>query len=236
MEKVRLDKFLSSSLIISRSDATEKIKKGLVTVNGSVEKSPNTKINPSSDDVFLSGSKVDFADEIYIMLNKPQGLISATSGEDTVLSLFEKSYVDKGLFPCGRLDKNTTGLLIITTDGPLSHHLLSPKHHAEKIYDVVCDKEFTQKDVELMQNGIMMDGKMTKPALCVIDEQNKCRATITLTEGKFHQIKRFCYACGQKEVLSLKRTFFAGLHLDASLSEGQWRHLTQSEIDILKNA
>lgn len=235
MEKVRLDKFLSASLIISRSDATEKIKKGLVSVGGTVIKSPNTKINPY-DEVCLSGQKINFADEIYVMLNKPQGLISATSGEDTVLSLFDKSYVDKGLFPCGRLDKNTTGLLILTTDGKLSHKLLSPKHHAEKVYDVVCDKEFTQKDIDLMKNGIMMDGKMTKPALCVIDESNKCHATITLTEGKFHQIKRLCYACGQKEVLSLKRTFFAGLYLDETLDEGQWRHLTDQEIDILTNA
>lgn len=169
------------------------------------------------------------------MLNKPMGLISSTDdkSERTVLSLFDKSYADKGLFPCGRLDKDTVGLLIMTTDGALAHRLLSPKHHAEKTYYVECDKEFTEDDVALMKQGIMMDGKMTKPATLQILDNPKC-AHITLTEGKFHEIKRLCYACRQKEVLYLKRLTFGGIRLDESLSEGEWRILSDEEIATLR--
>ncbi len=170
------------------------------------------------------------------MLNKPQGLISSTddASEKTVMSLFDKSYCDKGLFPCGRLDKDTVGLLIMTTDGALAHRLLSPKHHAQKLYFVKCDNAFTADDIALMKDGIMMDGKKTKPAILEICEDTCC-GKITLTEGKFHEIKRLCYACGKKEVLYLKRLSFGNIQLDENLEEGSWRHLTQEEIEILKS-
>ena len=168
------------------------------------------------------------------MLNKPAGLISSTEKNDSsVLSLFDKSYADKGLFPCGRLDKDTVGLLIMTTDGDLAHRLLSPKHHAEKTYYVECDKEFTDDDVALMEEGIMMDGKKTQPALLEILD-DKSTALITLTEGKFHEIKRLCYACRQKDVTYLKRLTFGGIVLDENLEEGEWRNLTEQELEILR--
>lgn len=235
MAKVRLDKFISSTLVISRKDATSLIKSGRISVNGNTKPKGDDKVDDILDTVVFDGEKITFCENLYIMLNKPQGLISATDseGEKTVLSLFDKNYADKGLFPCGRLDKDTVGLLIMTTDGPLSHKLLSPKHHAEKIYYVECDKEFDDSDIAMMWEGIMMDGKKTKPALLKILEDRKC-AEITLTEGKFHEIKRLCYAAGQKEVLYLKRLYFAGLTLDESLSEGEWRELTSEEIEILK--
>ena len=235
MAKIRLDKFISSTLVISRKDATSLIKSGRICVVGSPKIKPDDKVDDSLDEVLFDGERITFAENIYIMLNKPMGLISSTDdkSERTVLSLFDKSYSDKVLFPCGRLDKDPVGLLIMTTDGALAHRLLSPKHHAEKTYYVECDKEFTEDDVALMKQGIMMDGKMTKPATLQILDDQKC-AHITLTEGKFHEIKRLCYACRQKEVLYLKRLTFGGLHLDESLSEGEWRILSDEEIATLR--
>ena len=233
MATVRLDKYISSTLVISRKDATSLIKSGRISVNGNCKLKGDDKVDDSRDEVLFDGEKISFAKNIYIMLNKPQGLISATDGEGTVLSIFDKSYANKGLFPCGRLDKDTVGLLIMTTDGELAHRLLSPKHHAEKTYYVECDKEFTDSDIALMKEGIMMDGKKTKEAILEIHE-DKCTALITLTEGKFHEIKRLCYACRQKEVTYLKRLTFGGLVLDEELEEGEWRNLTEEEIEILR--
>lgn len=233
MAKVRLDKYISSTLVISRKDAVSLIKSGRVSVNGNVKPKGDDKVDDSLDEVLFDGQKLTFAENIYIMLNKPRGLISATDGQGTVLSLFDKAFSDKGLFPCGRLDKDTVGLLIMTTDGALAHRLLSPKHHAEKTYYVECDKEFTQDDVTLMKEGIMMDGKKTQPAVLEILDDPKT-AHITLTEGKYHEIKRLCYACRQKDVLFLKRLTFGGISLDESLSEGEWRELTDEELTILR--
>ena len=233
MAKVRLDKYISSTLVVSRKDAVSLIKSGRVSVNGNVKPKGDDKVDDSIDEVLFDGQKLTFAENIYIMLNKPRGLISATDGQGTVLSLFDKAFSDKGLFPCGRLDKDTVGLLIMTTDGALAHRLLSPKHHAEKTYYVECDKEFTQDDVTLMKEGIMMDGKKTQPAVLEILDDPKT-ARITLTEGKYHEIKRLCYACRQKEVLLLKRLTFGGISLDESLSAGEWRELTDEELTILR--
>lgn len=234
MAKIRLDKYISSSLVISRKDAVHLIRNGRISVDGKVIKSGDEKIDDRESLILYDGQKISFEPEQYIMLNKPKGLISSTDfDESTVLSLFDKSYHDKGLFPCGRLDKDTTGLLIMTTDGELAHRLLSPKKHAEKLYFVICDKPFTQEDITLMKDGIMMDGKKTKPAILEISD-NPNEAFITLTEGKFHEIKRLCYACRQKEVLELKRISFGGVKLDESLEEGQWRKLTDQELEVLR--
>lgn len=234
MPKVRLDKYISSTLVISRKDAVSLIKSGRVSVNGSNKVKGDDKVDDSLDEVFFVGERLTFSENIYIMLNKPSGLISSTEKNDTsVLSLFDKAFADKGLFPCGRLDKDTVGLLIMTTDGDLAHRLLSPKHHAEKTYYVECDAEFTQGDITLMRDGIMMDGKKTKPAMLEILENPKT-ARITLTEGKFHEIKRLCYACGKKEVLYLKRLTFGGIALDETLNEGEWRELSNEELMTLR--
>ena len=234
MAKVRIDKYISSSLIISRKDATSLIKSGRISVNGNTKLKGDEKVDDTLSEVLFDGQKISFSQNIYIMLNKPAGLISSTEKNDSsVLSLFDKSYADKGLFPCGRLDKDTVGLLIMTTDGDLAHRLLSPKHHAEKTYYVECDKEFDKDDIALLKNGIMMDGKRTQPAILKILD-NKNTALITLTEGKFHEIKRLCYACKQKNVTYLKRLTFGGIILDESLNEGEWRNLTQEELDILR--
>ncbi len=233
MAKVRLDKYISSTLVISRKDASSLIKSGRISVSGNNKIKSDDKVDDTLDEVLFDGEKITFCENIYIMLNKPSGLISATDGEGTVLSLFDKAFADKGLFPCGRLDKDTVGLLIMTTDGELAHRLLSPKHHAEKTYYVECDKEFSNSDTVLMKDGIMMDGKKTKPATLEILENSKT-AHITLTEGKFHEIKRLCYACGRKEVLYLKRLTFGGIALDETLNEGEWRYLTDEELMTLR--
>jgi len=235
MAKVRLDKFISSALVISRKDAARLLKEGRIKVGGKVIKKGDEKVDDSLDEVLFDGERLVFAENIYIMLNKPAGLISSTDDnrDKTVLSLFDKSFADKGLFPCGRLDKDTVGLLIMTTDGSLAHRLLSPKHHAEKVYYVECDKDFCDADITLMSEGIMMDGKKTKPAKLEI-LQNTKTARITLTEGKFHEIKRLCYACSQKEVLLLRRLSFGGISLDESLEEGEWRYLTDEELITLR--
>ena len=234
MAKIRLDKYISQTLVISRKDAASLIKSGRISVGGNNKLKGDDKVDDALDEVFFDGEKISFSENIYIMLNKPQGLISSTEKNDTsVLSLFDKSYADKGLFPCGRLDKDTVGLLIMTTDGELAHRLLSPKHHAEKTYYVECDKEFTEDDVSLMKEGIMMDGKKTKEAVLEILD-NKNTALITLTEGKFHEIKRLCYACRQKDVLYLKRLTFGGIALDENLDEGEWRNLTDEELAVLR--
>lgn len=236
MAKVRLDKFISSTLVVSRKDAASLIKSGRVSVNGNNKLKGEDKVDDVLDEVLFDGKPVTFSENIYIMLNKPAGLISATDteGSNTVLSLFDKNYANKGLFPCGRLDKDTVGLLIMTTDGELAHRLLSPKHHAEKTYYVECDKEFSESDITLMKEGILMDGKKTQPAVLEILE-DKNTALITLTEGKFHEIKRLCYACKQKDVTYLKRLTFGGIVLDENLEEGEWRNLTDEEIAILQS-
>ncbi len=236
MPLVRLDKYLSDSLVISRKDASNLVKSGCVKIDGKTAKKADIKLDTDKNICEVNGKELKYSQFLYFMLNKPQGLVCAASDarDKTVLSLFDKSYLDKGLFTCGRLDKDTVGLLILTTDGETSHKLLSPKNHAQKLYFVRADKPFTQADVTLMNDGIVMDGKKTKPAILDIDENDSCCAKITLTEGKYHEIKRLCYACGQKEVTYLKRLSFAGLTLDESLEEGQYRELTEKEIAILK--
>ncbi len=233
---VRLDKYISASLVISRKDASGLIRKGRVTVDGCLAKSADMKIDPDSSTVICDGEPLSYSEFIYIMLNKPKGLVCSSEDrrDNTVISLFPVEYTDKGISCVGRLDKDTTGLLLVTNDGALAHRLLSPKHHAEKKYFVTADKPFTEADIETMKKGIVIEGKNTAPALLeLIHEKPEC-AYVTLTEGKFHEVKRLCYACGQKEVTALDRTEFAGLSLDPALAEGEWRLLTEDEINILK--
>ncbi len=236
MALTRIDKLISSCLVISRKDATVLIKKGRVAIDGVPVKSGDVKADPEKNVIEVDGNAISYKEYIYIMLNKPKGLVCAASDarDKTVLSLFDKTYADKGLFSCGRLDKDTTGLLLMTTDGALSHKLLSPKHHAEKVYCVETDQPFTSDDALLMKQGIMMDGKMTHPAILEITD-TPTKAYITLTEGKYHEINRLCYACGRKEVLRLHRVSFAGLSLDENLAEGQWRELTDDEIKLISS-
>lgn len=232
---IRLDKYISDAKVISRRDAAAAIRSGRVSVDGRIEKKADAKIDPDKSAVEFDGVRTKYSEYIYLMLNKPKGLVCSSEDrrDSTVMSLFPEEYFDKGISCVGRLDKDTTGILIVTNDGALAHRLLSPKMSKEKVYFVTADKPFAPEDKETMRKGIVIDGKNTAPAKLELLE-NENTALVTLTEGKFHEVKRLCYACGEKEVAELKRISFCGLSLDEGLDEGEWRSLTADEINILK--
>lgn len=231
---MRLDKFLSVTKTASRSEATKAARQGLITVNGRVVTDPSVHIDESSDKITFNGQEVAYKQFIWIMMNKPSGILSASTDKKvkTVVDLLPPPLNSMGLFPCGRLDKDTVGLIMLTNDGELSHKLLSPKKHAEKLYRFRLSRPYNKS--KRIEDGIMMDGKLTKPA--VIEMKTETEGSITLTEGKYHQIKRmFEYA--ESEVIFLERVSFGGVTLDERLERGGWRYLTESEEQTLrKNA
>lgn len=231
---MRLDKYIADTCVISRSEAGAWIRSGRVAVNGETVRKGEFSLNEKTAAVCLDGACLHFRPFLYLMMNKPAGVVSATDDrrEETVLSLLPEPYRTKGLFPAGRLDKDTVGLLLLTNDGKNAHRLLSPKHHVEKVYDVVCDKPFAEEDKAVCRTGVPMDGKLTKPCTLEICPEDACRAYMTLTEGKYHEIKRLCAYLG-KTVTFLKRIRFGALTLDESLAPGEWRHLTDEEIQRL---
>ncbi len=229
---MRIDKFLSVTKTATRSEASKAAKQGRITVNGTPIMDCSAHIDEHSDTVCFDGQTVVYKQFTYIMMNKPSGILSASTDKKTktVIDLLPYPYNSMGLFPCGRLDKDTVGLIILTNDGELSHKLLSPKMHAKKLYRFTLARPYNRnKNIE---NGIMMDGKLTKPA--VIKMETDTEGTIILTEGKYHQIKRmFEYA--DSEVTYLERLSFGGVALDKTLERGQWRMLTEKEEEILKS-
>ncbi len=230
---IRLDKFISDAIPCTRKEASTYIKAGRVTVNGALAASSDMKIDEKNAVVAFDGREFSYSKFIYIMLNKPAGLISATEDEreKTVMSLLPESYMTKGLFPAGRLDKDTTGLLILTNDGETAHKLLSPKYNKKKVYKVSAEKPFTKSDTEKLKKGVMLDDGKTKPAELEITK-NPHIAYMTLTEGRFHEVKRICLALDNLCV-ELERVKFAGLDLDKNLERGEWRPLTGDEINLL---
>lgn len=232
---VRLDKFLCDCQMGSRSQIKDWIRLGLVKVNGEVIKKPEQKIDENTDEVFLRERVCENRSLVYYMLNKPAGVVSATRDNtaDTVLSLL-KDVPYKDLFPVGRLDKDTTGLLLITNDGDLSHRLLSPKRHVDKTYLVALRNKFTADAKRTLEIGVDIgDDKPTLPAKveCLDDMTIK----LSIHEGRFHQVKRMLQAVGN-EVTSLKRLSFGPLYLDDSLPEGEYRPLLEEEVESLKAA
>ena len=232
---MRLDKFLVSTGKISRSDAGRAARGGKITVNGVVEKKADRHIDPDTDVITLHGERIVYRRYTYIMLNKPEGFVSATEdGRDpTVLTLLPQELQRIGLFPCGRLDKYTLGLMLLTNDGELSHRLLSPRHHVEKRYAYTCKFPLSPEDIAILEAGVELeDGYLTKPAR-IIAEPQTLGGIIVLTEGKYHQIKRMFDAIGNK-IRSLERITFGPLSLDPSLERGDWRYLTDEETALLK--
>ncbi len=229
---MRLDKFLSVTATATRSEASKAAKAGAVTVNGAVVKKCDLHIDPEVDLICFRGEPVIYRRFTYIMLNKPDGYVSATDDprEKTVLELLPENMAKLGLFPAGRLDKNTLGLLILTNDGETAHRLLSPKHHAEKRYAFRCDPPITDADAARMEGGVDIGGYITKP--CRVEMHAPDAGEIVLTEGKYHQIKRMLEAVGSK-IIYLERIDFAGIPLDPSLERGEWRYLSEDEIEIL---
>ena len=232
---MRLDKFLSVSAVASRTDAKRAISKGGVTVNGVVAKKSDMNIDENSDSVVYCGMPVVYKKYEYVLLNKPEGYVSATDDpkEKTVLDLLPAQLQKKGVFPCGRLDKNTLGLMLLTNNGELSHRILSPKNHVEKKYYFKARSSMSKSDAKRFEAGVTLDdGYVTKPAKIELFESAD-EGIITLDEGKYHQIKRMLGALNNK-IIYLERITFGPLHLDESLSRGEWRYLTEEEIALLK--
>lgn len=225
---MRLDKFLSNMGKATRSEATRLVRMGKILVNQVPAKKSDMQINPEKDIVLLNGQRVDYKEFTYIMLNKPEGYVSATDDpkEKTVLDLIDPEDRRKNLFPCGRLDKNTLGLVILTNDGDNAHRLLSPKHHVEKNYKFKVSLPLSNDDVCKLEKGVDIGGYLTKP--CKITLDSELSGVITITEGKYHQIKRMLEAVDNK-IVYLERISFGGITLDPDLSRGEWRYLTEEE-------
>lgn len=230
--KLRLDKLLADMGYGTRSEIKKEIAKGGVTVNGTVMKKPEAKIDTERDIVCIKGEKAVYARYEYFMLNKPAGVVSATMDrrERTVLDLIEDKKRDN-LFPVGRLDKDTEGLLLITNNGELAHQLLSPKKHVDKVYFARVRGTVTEEDIKMFSEGLDIgDEKKTLPAqLSILSSGEISETRITIREGRFHQIKRMFAAVG-KEVVYLKRLGMGTLTLDESLAPGEYRRLTEEEV------
>ncbi len=230
--KIRLDKYLADMGKGTRSEVKKAISKGLVRVNNEIVKKPETKLETDSDHVLFDGVLVGYAQYEYYMLNKPDGVISATEDkrEKTVIDLITEKK-RKDLFPVGRLDRDTEGLLLISNDGELAHRLLSPSKHVDKVYYAKIDGKVTIEDVEAFQQGVDIgEEKLTRPAkLRILKSGTQSEIELTICEGKFHQVKRMFQAVG-KEVVYLKRLQMGTLILDESLKPGEYRELTEQEI------
>lgn len=234
--KIRIDKYLADMGAGSRTEIKADIKKGLVYINGSKVKSAGEKADTSEDEVTYKGNIIKYIEFEYILLNKPAGVVSATEDrkEKTVLDIIGSKRKD--LFPVGRLDKDTEGLLLLTNDGMLAHELLSPKKHVDKKYYVETDGKLTHEHRELFKNGIRVDDEFTaKEAELEIlsSDDNGSKAYLTIREGKYHQVKRMMEAVGNT-VTYLKRISMGSLVLPEDMKTGTYRLLTDTEINMLK--
>lgn len=234
---MRLDKILANSGFGSRKEVKQLLKKEHVTVDGKVVKNPAMHVDPMSQEIFVLGEKLDYKEFIYLMLNKPKGVISATEDlrEKTVIDLL--SPIDRHYqpFPVGRLDKDTVGLLLLTNDGHLAHQLLSPKKHVPKTYYAKIDGVVTEEDILAFKEGVVLDdGTVTKPGeLTILKSGDTSEIELTIYEGKFHQVKRMFEAVNKK-VIFLKRLSMGNITLDSNLKYGEYRELTEEEIKSIR--
>lgn len=230
---MRLDRFFTETATCSRSQASAMIRRGEVCVDGRPIRDPATHVDPESQRITLKGREIRYRPNLYIMLNKPQGVVCATEdGGRTVIDLLPENLRKADLFPCGRLDKNTTGFVLITDNGPLAHRLLSPKYHVDKSYRFAVKFPLTDAEIALLEKGVDIGDHVTAP--CRIERIGQREGIITLSEGKFHQIKRMMEAV-HNQITGLCRISFAGIGLDGSLAPGGWRMLTDSEEKLLEN-
>ena len=229
MEKIRLQKFIADAGLMSRRAAEDEIERGNLSVNGHVA-TLGTKIDPRSDVVTYKGKRIRYErrEHTYIMLNKPEGTISSTEdSERTVMKLLPPEYERAGCFPCGRLDVDTVGLLLITNDGDTAHALLSPKRHVAKSYRFRCSEPLDEDMIRRLEEGVDLGDFKTAPARLEMDNSNE--GVISISEGKFHQIKRMLASVGSG-IEFLERIKFGPLELDGSLERGSFRELTEEEI------
>ncbi|MBS4215309.1 pseudouridine synthase [Neobacillus rhizophilus] len=235
---MRIDKMLANLGFGSRKEVKQLLKNGAVKVDDVVIKDAKQHVDPNTQTVTLNGEVIEYKEFIYLMMNKPPGVISATedNADETVIDLLELEDQVYEPFPVGRLDKDTEGLLLITNDGQLAHRLLSPKKHVPKTYFAVIDREVTEDDVKAFAKGVVLDdGYLTKPGeLKIIKSGIRSDIELTITEGKFHQVKRMFEAVG-KRVVYLQRISMGPLQLDETLELGEYRELTDEEVELLKS-
>ena len=234
---LRLDKFLSTQTGITRSKTKKYISEKKVLINGSMAFSGNMKINPEIDEIIIDGNKIKYRDKIYIILNKPQGYICATEdkSEKTVLDLLDNEYKRKDIFPAGRLDKDTVGMVLITNDGSLSHRILSPKKHIPKYYIVKLAEKFKNEYVKKFELGIALEeGELCLPAKVRSFENDENTALIEISEGKFHQIKRMFKAV-ENTVVKLQRIQMGGLPIPVELGIGEYMEIMHKDVEKLLN-
>ncbi|MDU5106159.1 MULTISPECIES: pseudouridine synthase [unclassified Clostridium] len=234
----RLDKVLANLGYGSRKEIKQAIKKGLIEVNGELVKDNGMQVDPEVDKIVVNGEEIFYRKYIYLMMNKPDGVVSATvdNRDETVIDLLEVEHQVFNPFPVGRLDKDTVGLLLLTNDGELNHRLISPKWKVDKVYYAKIDKKVTEADIKKFKDGITLDdGYVCKEAKLEILEatEDGSEVMVTIQEGKYHQVKRMFEAVG-KTVVYLQRVEFGTLKLDEDLEEGEYRELTEEEINILK--
>lgn len=230
---MRLDKYLAKMGVGSRKEVKKYIKNGEVLVNDEIITKPTIDVDEINDSVKIKNEEIIYKEYIYLMLNKPQGIISATKDNDkTVLDLLDKKYENKNIFPAGRLDKDTEGLVLLTNDGKLAHNLLSPKKKVFKKYFAKVDSKLEKSDIENFEKGIFLENEsyLTLPAKLEILSDYECY--VYIKEGKYHQVKRMLSTLG-KNVIYLKRLEIGNLKLDSSLKLGEYRELTDNELTDL---
>lgn len=236
-KKMRVDKLLSNVGVASRAELKKYCKQGLISVNGKVINNPGVQVDSESDDIRFNGEKIVYREFVYIMLNKPDGYISATFDkyDPIVLDLIDQSYLVFEPFPVGRLDKDTEGLLVLTNDGQLAHRVLSPKKHVPKTYYAKIQGKVTEEDILAFEKGVILDdGYETMPSqLKILKSDNMSEIELTIHEGKFHQVKRMFESVGKK-VVYLKRLSMGKLKLDESLGLGEYRELTEEEVKLIE--
>lgn len=225
----RLDKIIASQGEFSRKDVKKLVSQKRITIDGKLALNSDIKIDSENSLIIIDGKELNIKKFLYLILNKPKGYISATEDKKalTVLDLVPDELFRADLFPAGRLDKDTTGLMIITNDGMLAHNILSPKKHVKKIYEVTIDIPVTEKMVKKFADGIMLNDGECKPGKLEITGEYTCR--VTISEGRYHQIKRM-FGCLKAKVIELNRICIGNLHLPNNLKQGECRELTENEL------
>ena len=229
----RLDKIISTNTYLTRKEIKELIKKKRIKINETIANSSNIKIDSNKEKILIDDKELIIKKYIYLILNKPKGYVSATTDnkDKTVLDLVPDEYKHRNLFPAGRLDKDTTGLMLITDDGLFAHNILSPKKHIDKKYEVTIDTYLTNEMIEGFKKGVILNDGICHPSNLEIIEPNK--GIVTLTEGRYHQIKRM-FGCFNAKVIELNRIFMGNLYLPNDLKLGEVRELTIEELNKIK--